>query len=117
MSGGYVNLDEVGVLTQSGKSYEGNAEDNLAAAKSHLAKMEGVQAGFKGGAGSTFQGISNVSASNHSQLAQQIAEQARRAVLTETTAVTGDETALHDQQSARSVAESFSSQVAKPINV
>jgi len=117
MSGNYVNLDQVGVLTQSGKQYEGNAEDNLAAAKSTFSKMEGVQSGFKGAAGTTFQGISGVSAGNHAQLAMQIAEQAKRAVLTEKAAVMGDEEAYQGQNSARSAAESFTTQVSRPINV
>jgi len=112
-----VNLNEVGTLTRSGQQYGTNAEENVSAAKNHLAKMEGLQAGFKGAGGSTFQGISQVSAGNHGQLARQIAEQARRAVLAERSAVTGDEQALQDQQAARSTAESFTSTVSRPINV
>ena len=47
MSGNYVNLDQVGVLTQTGQQYEGNAEENLASAKNTWSKMEGVQAGLR----------------------------------------------------------------------
>lgn len=112
-----VNLNEVGVLTQTGKGYGTNAEDNVASAKNHLAKMEGLQSGFKGIGGSTFQGVSQVSAGNHGRLAQQIAEQARRAVLAERAAITGDEDANQDQQTARSTAENFTSTVSRPINV
>lgn len=117
MSGQYVNLDQVGVLTQTGQQYGGNAEDNLASAKGHWGKMEGVQSGFKGAAGTTFQGISATAAGNHAQLAVQIAEQAKRAVLTERTAVMGDEDALQDQAAARSATESFTSTVSRPVNV
>ncbi len=114
---GYVNLDQVGVLTQTGQQYGGNAEDNLASARSHWAKMEGVQPGFKGAAGTTFQGISATAAGNHSQLAVQIAEQAKRAVTTERVAIAGDEEAFQGQQTARSAAESMTTAVNRPINV
>ncbi len=117
MSGNYVNLDQVGVLTQTGQQYEGNAEENLASAKNTWSKMEGVQAGFKGAAGTTFQGISATSAGNHAQLAVQIAEQAKRAVLAERHAVVGDEEAFQGQAAARSSAESFTSTVSRPINI
>ncbi|MBA2695428.1 MAG: hypothetical protein H0X54_11260 [Propionibacteriales bacterium] len=113
----YLNLDQVGVLTQAGQQYHGNAEDNLASAKNHWAKMEGVQSGFKGAAGTTFQNISATSAGNHAQLAVQIAEQAKRAVLAETHAVTGDEEAYQAQASARSSTDGFAGTVNRPINV
>lgn len=113
----FVNLNEVGALTRSGKQYGTNAEENLASAKNHLAKMEGMQSGFKGAAGKTFQGVSQVSAGNHGQLAKQIAEQARRAVLAEKSAVTGDEESTQGQQAARGAVESLTSNVSRPINI
>ena len=117
MSGQYVNLDQVGVLTHAGKGYAGNAEDSVGDAKNYLSKMEGAQSGFKGAAGSTFQGVSNVTATNLGHLARQMAEQAKRAVLTEKSAVTGDENATQNQHSAKSATDSFTSTVSRPINV
>lgn len=113
----FLNLEQVGALTRSGQQYAGNAEENAGAAKNHLAKMEGVQAGFRGAAGSVFQNISGVSVTNLSHLARQIADQAERAVMTERAAVTGDEEAHQGQQGTVSAAENFTSAAIRPINV
>jgi uncharacterized protein YukE len=115
--GEFVNLNEVGALTRSGQQYGDNAEQNVASAKNHLAKMEGLQSGFKGAAGSTFQGVSQVSAANHGQLGRQIAEQARRAVLAERAALVGDEESTQGQRTAQSAADAMATSVSRPINV
>ena len=114
---GYVNLNEVGSLTRSGKNYAGTAESSVSTAKAHQSNMEGVQSGFKGVAGSTFQGVSALTVGNTAQLGKQFADQATRAVLGEKEAVTGDEDAHNDQQAGLASNESLASYVNKPINV
>ncbi|MGH3360793.1 MAG: hypothetical protein ACRDO7_18460 [Nocardioidaceae bacterium] len=114
--GGYVNLNDVGSLTRSGKGYAGTADTTFGSAKAHQSNMEGVQGSFKGMAGSTFQGVAAMSTGNTAQLAKQIADQAARAVLGEKDAVMGDEDAHENQQSGKSANEGFMSVAAKPIN-
>jgi hypothetical protein len=111
----YLNLNEAGALTQSGKNYAGNAEENLSGAKNQLSKMEGVETGFRGAAGSTFQGNSAVSATNHAAIAKQIADQAMRAVLGEKAALQSDEDAMQTQQATRSAAEGLTPMLNRSI--
>jgi len=114
---GYVNLNDVGSLTRSGKNYAGTAESSVSSAKAHQSNMEGVQSGFKGMAGSTFQGVSALTVGNTAQLGKQFADQASRAILGEKEAVTGDEEAHNNQQTAKASNESLAGYVHKPINV
>lgn len=112
----YVNLNETGVLSQSGKGYEGTADDQNAESSSFRGRMDASHAGLKGAAGNTFTGVADMSASNLTQLANQIAEQAVRAVRAENTLVTSDEDAHSAQQPSMANMESHASAVSRPIN-
>lgn len=113
----YVNLNEVGNLTQSGKNYAGTSEEGIGNARNHQAKMEGAQSGWKGQGGSTLQRSSMAAVANSGQLAKQIADQALRSVLGEKAAVTGDEESNQDQQAGLTGNENLSGFVGRPINV
>jgi len=112
----FVNLNETGVLSQSGKGYEGTAEDQSAESGSFRGRMDASHGGLKGAAGSTFTNVAQMSASNLTQLANQIAEQAVRAVRAENTLVTSDEDAHSAQQPSMANMESHASAVSRPIN-
>jgi hypothetical protein len=112
----YVNLNETGVLSQSGKGYGGTAEDQSAESTSFRGRMDASHTGLKGAAGNTFTNVSDMSASNLTQLANQIADQAVRAVRAENTLVTSDEDAHSAQQASVANMESHSTAVSRPIN-
>ncbi|MGH1565680.1 hypothetical protein [Mumia sp. DW29H23] len=112
-----VVLDGVGRLSRSGRTYHDAAEDGVGAARSHLARMEGVQAGFTGAAGATFQAVAQTVGANHAGLARQIAEQARRVVSAERAALAGDDQARSAQAATRASAEALTGVLARPVNV
>src|SRR5262245_9972051 len=93
MAGDYVNLNEVGVLTRSGQSYEGTAEDKVAEARNFSGRMEASQHGLVGSAGNTFQNVATGHTDNLQLLAGQIAKQALRAVRGESTIINADDDA------------------------
>jgi hypothetical protein len=111
-----VNLNEVGVLSQSGQGYDTNAGDQHGESRSFVGKMDASQSGLKGSAGSSFTNISMLSGANLTQLANHIAEQARRAVTTENTLVNSDDDAHHAQQGTLGSADSFTSTLSRGIN-
>ena len=115
--GNYVNLNETGVLSQAGQGYDANADDHHAASQHFRGQMEASQHGLKGSAGNTFTGVSHLSASNLTQLARQIAEQAVRAVRAEHHLVNADQDADSAQQVNVSNMEAHASAVSRPINV
>jgi len=116
MSGSFVNLNETGVLSQSGQQYGGNAEDQAQASQKFRGQMEASHQGLKGAAGSTFTGVAGLSASNLAQLANQIADQAVRAVRAEHTLVGSDEEAHGVQQANMGGMESHAAAVSRSIN-
>ncbi|GAA1676881.1 hypothetical protein GCM10009765_27740 [Fodinicola feengrottensis] len=111
-----VNLNEVGVLSQSGQGYDTNAGDQHSESRSFVGKMDASQAGLKGSAGSSFTNISTLSGANLTQLANHIAEQARRAVTTENTLVNSDDDAHSAQQGSLGSADTFTSALSRGIN-
>lgn len=113
----FVNLNETGVLSRSGQSYDSNAEDQNAQSQQFRGQMEASHQGLKGAAGTTFTGVAGLSASNLTQLANQIAEQAVRAVRAEHTLVGADEDADSVQQVNVGNMETHASAVSRPINV
>jgi len=115
--GNFVNLNEQGVLSKSGQGYDTNAQDQHAASQQFRGQMEASQHGLKGTAGNTFTGVSHLSAGNLTQLANQIAEQAVRAVRAEHTLVSSDQDADSVQQVNVSNMEAHASAVSRPINV
>ena len=116
MVSNFVNLNETGVLSQSGQSYGSNADDQNAESNSFRGRMDASHQGLKGAAGTTFTNVAQLSSANLTQLANQIAEQAVRAVRAETTLVTADEDAHSAQQPSVANMESHASAVSRPIN-
>lgn len=116
MSDQFVNLNEVGVLSQAGTRYETTADDQVGEAQNFLGRMEASQRGLRGGAGRVFTGVTDQHASNLAQLAQQIAEQAVRAVRAERGIVDADEESVRAQQGMVSAVDDQARVVSRPIN-
>jgi hypothetical protein len=112
----FVNLNETGALTHAGKQYGANAEDQNSESTNFRGRMEAANHGLKGAAGGTFGTVADLSATNLTQLANQIAEQAVRAVRAEGGLVHSDEDADGLQHGTLANVESHSSAVARPIN-
>ena len=113
----FVNLNETGALTNAGKQYGGNAEDQNAESSNFRGRMEASHQGLRGSAGATFTSVADMSAGNLTQLANQIAQQAVRAVRAEHGLVTADEDAESVQHSTLGAVENHTSAVSRPINV
>jgi hypothetical protein len=116
MSGSFVNLNETGVLSRSGQQYGANADDQHGASQKFSGQMEASRQGLRGAAGGTFSGVAAMSSSNLSQLANQIADQAVRAVRAERSLVSADEDADSAQRVSVSNMESHASEVSRGIN-
>ncbi len=116
MAGNYVNLNDAGVLTQSGQGYEANSEDQFGESRNFLGRMDASKQGLKGSAGNTFTGVSDMSGGNLTQLANLIAEQAVRAVRTENTLLTADDDSTSAQQTSVAGMESHASVLSRGIN-
>jgi hypothetical protein len=116
VAGDYVNLNEVGVLTKSGQGYEGTAEDKSAESRSFVGRMDASKQGLKGAAGTTFTGVADAHGGNLVQLANQIAQQAVRAVRGERTVVTADQDADTSQSGTVAAVETQAQAVSRPIN-
>jgi uncharacterized protein YukE len=117
MAGDFVNLNEVGALTRSGQGYEGTAEDKAAESRNFDGRMDASRQGLRGSAGSTFTGVAEQHSSNLTQLANQIAQQALRAVRGESTIVNADADADTAQSSTAAAVDTQGSAVSRPINV
>lgn len=113
----FVNLNETGALTNAGKQYGGNAEDQNAESTNFRGRMEASHHGLKGSAGGTFSSVAHMSAGNLTQLANQIVDQAVRAVRAEKGLVTADEDAESAQHSTLGAVENHGAAVMRPINV
>jgi uncharacterized protein YukE len=111
----YVNLNEVGGLTRAGKGYDGTAQDNTAESRNFSSKMDASKQGLQGAAGRAFTGAADQHAGNVTLLANQIAQQALRAVRGEQTIVSSDEEALANQQSTVSAVDGETQAVSRPI--
>jgi hypothetical protein len=112
-----VNLNDVGALTRSGQGYGTTAEDNQAESRNFASRMEASQQGLRGAAGGTFSRVADTHGGNLTQLANQIAEQAVRAVRGERTIVTADEEADSSQGSTAASVDGATSAVSRPITV
>lgn len=115
MAGGYVNLNEVGALTKSGQGYEGTAEDKAAESRNFSGRMDASHQGLKGAAGNTFTNIADAHSGNLVQLANQIAQQALRAVRGEQTLVSADEDSDTAQSATVTSVQTQASAVSRPI--
>jgi hypothetical protein len=111
----YVNLNDVGILTRSGQGYGATAEDKAAESQNFSSRMDASQQGLKGNAGVTFTNVADSHSSNLVLLANQIAEQAVRAVRGERTIVTADLDADQSQAPTVSTVETQASAVSRPI--
>jgi hypothetical protein len=117
MAGDFVNLNEVGALTRSGQGYEGTAEDKAAESRNFAGRMDASHQGLKGAAGTTFTGVAESHSSNLTQLANQIAQQALRAVRGESTILNADSDADSAQGGTMAAVQTQESAVSRPINV
>lgn len=115
MAGEYVNLNDVGALTKSGQGYEGTAEDKASESRSFSGRMDASRQGLKGAAGATFTNVADAHSGNLVQLANQIAQQALRAVRGEQTLVTADEDADTAQTATVTAVQTQASAVSRPI--
>ncbi len=115
MAGEYVNLNDIGALTKSGQGYEGTAEDKAAESRSFSGRMDASRQGLKGSAGTTFTNVAEAHGGNLVQLANQIAQQALRAVRGEHTIVTADEDSDTAQASTVTAVHTQASAVSRPI--
>lgn len=112
----YVNLNETGVLSQSGSRYGTTADDSVGEAQSFRGRMEASHRGLRGAAGRVFSGVTDQHAGNLAQLAQQIAEQAVRAVRAERGIINADEESVRTQQGMVSAVDDQARAVSRPIN-
>lgn len=112
----YVNLNEVGGLTQSGQGYGGEADTGAAEARTFASRMEASQTGLRGRTGAQFTNVTGTHGGNLALLAQQFAEQAVRAVRGEQTIVAADDEAHGAQQGTAASIEGQTSLISRPIN-
>jgi hypothetical protein len=115
VAGEYVNLNDVGALTRSGQGYDATAQDNAAESRSFAGRMDAARQGLRGAAGTTFSNVAGMHSGNLTQLANQIADQALRAVRGERTVVTSDEEADTAQSATFTAVENQSQAVSRPI--
>jgi hypothetical protein len=115
MAGEFVNLNEVGGLTQAGRQYDASAQDGQGASRKFLGQMQASERGLRGGAGSTFTGITSTHGGNMTLLAKQIAEQAIRAVRGEESIVTADDDSVTAQQPVGSAVEGATTTMSRTI--
>jgi len=115
-SGNFVNLNEQGLLSQTGQHYDTTAQDGSAESRSFSGRMEASRAYLRGSAGTTFTGVAATHSANLGALAAQIAEQAYRAVRAEQSVVAADDDATTTQASTRQQVEGLSTQAYQSIN-
>lgn len=115
MAGEYVNLNDVGALTRSGQGYDANADDNAAESRAFIGRMDSSRQGLRGAAGSTFTTIAGAHGDNLVLLANQIADQALRAVRSEQAVVAADGDADAAQASTLAATEGQTQAVSRPI--
>lgn len=115
MAGDYVNLNEVGALTNAGQGYDGTAEDKAAESRTFNGRMEASRQGLRGAAGTTFTSVADQHSGNLVQLANQIAQQALRAVRGEQTIVNADEDSNTAQAPTMAAVDTQSSAISRPI--
>lgn len=115
MAGEYVNLNDVGALTRSGQGYDTTADDNTAESRTFTGRMESSRQGLRGAAGSTFTAIAGTHGDNLVLLANQIADQAVRAVRSEQAVVSADGDSDSAQASTLAATEGQAQAVSRPI--
>ena len=115
MAENFVNLNEQGLLSQTGRNYDGTAQDSDAEARSFGGRMDASRTYLRGSAGNTFTGVAQTNTGNLTLLATQIADQAYRAVRAEQAVVSADGDAHTAQGGAQQSAEGLTSQAAARI--
>lgn len=115
MAGDYVNLNEVGALTKSGQGYEGTAEEKAGESRTFSGRMDASRQGLRGAAGTTFTSVADQHSGNLTQLANQIAQQALRAVRGEQTIVSADQDSDTAQAPTLTAVETQTTAVSRPI--
>jgi hypothetical protein len=116
VSANFVNLNERGVLTQSGQNYDGTAQDSNAESRAFSSRMDASRTGLVGSAGNIFTAVADTHSGNLVRLAEQIAQQAVRAVQAERTVQTSDEEAHSAQSGTMQTVEGLTLGVSRPIN-
>jgi hypothetical protein len=116
MADNYLNLNDVGALTQSGQGYDSVADDHANESQNFRGRMDASQAGLKGNAGATFANVAELHTGNINQLATQIAQQALRAVRGERSVTDADSDADTTQSTTMSTVDALSQSVSRPIN-
>ncbi len=116
MADGYVNLNDTGVLSQTGGRYGSTADDSVGEAQSFRGQMEASQRGLRGGAGRVFSGVTDQHATNLTLIAQQLADQAVRAVRAERGIINADEESARSQHAMVSAVDDQARAISRPIN-
>lgn len=111
----YVNVNDVGGLTRAGQGYDGTAGDSVAESRNFAGRMDASKQGLQGAAGRVFTGVADQHAGNLTQLANQIAQQAIRAVRGEQTIVNADDESVSTQQTTVSAVDGEARAVSRPI--
>jgi hypothetical protein len=115
VAGEYVNLNDVGALTRSGQGYDSTADDNAAESRTFVGRMDASRQGLRGAAGTTFTNIAGSHGDNLVLLANQIADQALRAVRGEQAVVTADDDADSAQSTTLAATDGQTQAVSRPI--
>lgn len=111
----FINLNEEGAVTQSGRATDSVAEDHDAQGRRHLSEVEGTEAGLRGRGGTMFRNVGELSFANAQALGRQYAERAVAAVLGEDALVASDENAAGDQQATMAAFEGERVTLNRPI--
>ncbi len=117
MAENFVNLNEQGLLSQSGRNYDGTAQDSDSEARNFGGRMDASRTYLRGSAGNTFTGVAQTHTGNLTLLAAQIADQAYRAVQAEQAVVGADDDAHAAQAPAQQSVEGLTPQAAGRISV
>jgi hypothetical protein len=96
----FVNLEEVGALTQSGRATNTAAEEHDAQSRTHLDRMMGTAPELQGRGGNAFRGATELSAEDERALAQRFVAEAIDVSGAEADIVGSDENAAAEQQTA-----------------
>lgn len=116
MSGNYVNLNEQGVLSQSGQQYDATAQDSNAESRAFSGRMDASRTALRGAAGTTFTGVAETHSGNLVLLANQIADQAYRAVQAEREVAGADDDAHSAQSATQSTVQGLTAENSNRIN-
>jgi hypothetical protein len=96
----FVNLEEVGSLTQSGRATNTAAEEHDSQSRTHLDRMMGTAPELRGQGGNAFRNASELSADDERALAQRFVAEALDVSSAEGDIVASDDNAAAEQTTA-----------------